>query len=60
MTIMEKIKNALLNNFEGCLIFITFTSIIFVNYLVYQKMSFLNFYYLGAFSWLLSQQESCC
>ena len=43
---MEKIKNALFNNFEGCLIFITFSSIIFVNYLVYQKMSFLNFYYL--------------
>ena len=43
---MDKIKNALFNNFEGCLIFITFSSIIFVNCLVYQKMSFLNFYYL--------------
>ena len=43
---MEKIKNALFNNFEGCLVFITFSSILFVNYLVYQKMSFLNFYYL--------------
>jgi len=43
---MERIKNALFNNFEGCLIFITFSSILFVNYLVYQKMSFLNFYYL--------------
>jgi HD-GYP domain-containing protein (c-di-GMP phosphodiesterase class II) len=43
---MEKIKNALFNNFEGYLIFVTFSSILFVNYLVYQKMSFLNFYYL--------------
>jgi HD-GYP domain-containing protein (c-di-GMP phosphodiesterase class II) len=43
---MERIKNVLFNNFEACLIFVTFSSILFVNYLVYQKMSFLNFYYL--------------
>jgi putative nucleotidyltransferase with HDIG domain len=43
---MEKIKKLLFDNFEGCLIFVTFWSILFSNYFVYQKMSFLNFYYL--------------
>ncbi|MEW6615756.1 MAG: HD domain-containing phosphohydrolase [Thermodesulfobacteriota bacterium] len=43
---MEKLKRYILNNFERVLILIILVAVLFVHYLVFQKMAFLNFYYL--------------
>ena len=43
---MEKFKEYLLDNFEQIVVFIILISALFLHYMVYQKMAFLNFYYL--------------
>ena len=43
---MEKIKAYIFQNFERFTVLAILVSILFVHYFVYQKMAFLNFYYL--------------
>ena len=43
---MDRFKTYLYNHFEQVLILAVLLSILFVHYSVYQKMAFLNFYYL--------------
>jgi len=43
---MDKCKEYLFNHFEKFLVLAILISILFVHYFVYQKMAFLNFYYL--------------
>ncbi len=43
---MSRIKMYMFNHFEQTLILAVLTSILFINYFVFQKMAFLNFYYL--------------
>jgi len=43
---MNKCKAYLFDHFEQFLVLAILTSILFLNYFVYQKMAFLNFYYL--------------
>lgn len=43
---MEKIKTYLFDHFEQLIVLAILVSILFIHYSVYQKMAFLNFYYL--------------
>lgn len=43
---MEKIKKYIFSNFEGIFVLLTLVSVAVVNYFVYSKLAFLNFYYL--------------
>jgi len=43
---MDKFKAYVFNHFEQVLVLTSLVSILFVHYFVYQKMAFLNFYYL--------------
>jgi len=43
---MDRVKNYIFNNFERVLILIMLIAVLFVHYFVFQKIAFLNFYYL--------------
>ncbi len=43
---MDKVKTYVFDHFEQTLVLTVLLSILFVHYFVYQKMAFLNFYYL--------------
>lgn len=43
---MKRLKTYIFNNFEHIVTLVILTSILFINYFVFQKMAFLNFYYL--------------
>lgn len=43
---MDKLKTYIFNHFEQVLVLSTLLSLLFAHYLVYQKMAFLNFYYI--------------
>ena len=43
---MDKLKTYIFNHFEQIIVLAILVSILFIHYFVYQKMAFLNFYYL--------------
>lgn len=43
---MDRVKHYMFNHFEPLLVLCTLLSVLFAHYLVYQKMAFLNFYYI--------------
>ncbi|MGH9895013.1 MAG: hypothetical protein ACREA0_24135, partial [bacterium] len=43
---MEPIKQYLLKNFEQAFVLLTLVATVLINYVIPQKISFLNFYYL--------------
>jgi putative nucleotidyltransferase with HDIG domain len=43
---MDRFKTYIFNNFEQVLVLSTLLSVLFAHYLVYEKMAFLNFYYI--------------
>jgi len=43
---MDKVKSYMFHHFEQILVLCTLLSVLFVHYVVYQKMAFLNFYYI--------------